>query len=330
MESERDSVLITGANGFVGRHLISALLAAGEKRVVAAVHPDTLARLVPDTQPAAGWDGTDAGGRVEVVPFDLSDPFAVEPLVKVIRPRAVYHLAARASGADSDRQAVFDVNVSGTRHLLEAAAHLNPFPRVLAISTGYVYGNTDPARPAREEDPVGPLWKFGAYTDSKIEMETVARANRAYVIVARAFTHTGPGQAPQFSLSSFARQLARIEKGLEPPVLHVGNLSASRDLLDVRDVVAAYRLLMERGKCGEFYNVANGAPITIGEALDRLRAFCSVETTVEPDPARMRPADIGCSTGDSFLLRDAAGWQPRYTLDETLPALLDYWRKVEG
>src|SRR5207302_276379 len=126
-------------------------------------------------------------------------------------PTQIVNLAGRASGADSDRESLRAVNVAGVRNLLEAASTLSPFPRVLLVSTGYVYGNTDSERPAREEDPIGPLWRYGPYTDSKIEMESVARSYCGFMLTARAFAHTGPGQAPNFAIPSFARQLAKIE-----------------------------------------------------------------------------------------------------------------------
>ena len=219
-----------------------------------------------------------------------------------------------------------EVNVVGTRNLLEAASTLSPFPRVLVISTGYVYGDTDPERPAREEDPIGPLWRYGPYTDSKIEMESVVRSYRGFVLTARAFAHTGPGQAPNFAIPSFARQLAKIERGLEKPVIRVGNLEARRDLLDVRDVVRAYDLILAQGEAGEFYNVSSGASYVMREILDRLRRLCRVETTVEIDPDRLRPADLRCSIGDPLRLWALTNWRPTYSLDTTLQDTLDYWR----
>ncbi len=145
------------------------------------------------------------------------------------------------------------------RALLEAASLLKPFPRVLLASTGYVYGNTERERPAQETDPIGPLWKYGAYADSKMEMENVAKAYRGLAVTARAFAHTGPGQTAAFAVPAFARQIARMERGLEPPELRVGNLDALRDLMDVRDVVRAYALLMNSDTpSGAAFNVSTG------------------------------------------------------------------------
>ena len=225
-------VLITGANGFVGRHLIAHLLRLQDVnlppvRIIAAVHVDDVERMRQEPESSfdsAGWIGGSVAGRVEIVGMELSDVGSLEALIAEHQPQQVYHLAARSSGADGDRDAIFAANVQGTRVLLEAASQLKPFPRVLLASTGYVYGNTERERPARETDPVGPLWKFGAYADSKIEMENVAKAYRGLAITARAFAHTGPGQAAAFAVPAFARQLARMERGMEPPELRVGNL----------------------------------------------------------------------------------------------------------
>jgi GDP-4-dehydro-6-deoxy-D-mannose reductase len=336
MQSERESgirlrILITGAYGFAGRHLIANLLAASDRdtvEIVAAVHSEPSSAESAAAAALAGWDGRPIADRVVVTPLDVRDEKAVTDLIVRVRPHQIYHLAGRSSGADTDREAVFAINVTGTRNLLEAASLLSPFPRVLIVSTVYVYGNTNPERPAREEDPIGPLWRFGPYTDSKIEMENVAKAYRGLVLVARSGAHAGPGQMPAFAIPAFARQLARIERGMEPPQLHVGNLEAQRDLLDVRDVVRAYRLLMAQGVCGQTYNVTTGQPVTIRAALDGLRALCTVPTEIALDPARLRPADIACATGDPSRLRSATGWRPQYTLEETLRATLDYWRAI--
>jgi GDP-4-dehydro-6-deoxy-D-mannose reductase len=328
-------VLVTGASGFVGRRLIAHLLetegqAGATKaslRIVAATHQ---APSEPEQSRAAafaGWNPQIHDDRVTVVPLDVCDAAATNDLFARFRPQQVYHLAARASGADVDRDAVFAVNVTGTRNVLEAASAQRPFSRVLLASTGYVYGNTDPQRPAREEDPIGPLWRYGAYTDSKIEMETIGRAYRGFTLTVRAFGHTGAGQTTSFAVPSFARQLARIEAGLEPPELAVGNLEALRDLLDVRDVVRAYALFMRYGAPGDIVNVALGRPYVMREILARLIAQCTTSVTIRVDPARLRPADIACSTGNPALLGDLTGWTPHYSLDETLAAALNYWRE---
>ena len=324
MEPKR--IFITGANGFVGRHLIAHLVETFGSRIsiFAAVRPEEATNLASGPC-SAGWTGR-ANEHVRIVAFDVLDAAQVKAAVASANPDQIIHLAARSSGADTDRDAIMAVNVEGTRNVLEAAAMLSPFPRALVVSTGYVYGSTDPGRPAREEDPIGPLWRYGPYTDSKIQMESVVRNYRAFALIARPFSHTGPGQARGFALPGFAYQLARIERGLDPPVLNVGNLSATRDLLDVRDVVRAYVCLMSAGEAGEAYNIATGVPIIIGDAVDQLRAMCNVPTRIEVDPTRLRPAEISCSSGDPLRTWSTTQWSPRISIDRTLEDTLNYMR----
>lgn len=329
-------ILITGAGGFVGRHLVSHLLDVypatieGDRNAAVITAVDyklpALYRDAPKRDANAGWDGMPIPGRVEVALADVSDAESIAPVVAAAKPDWIFHLAARASAMDRDREAVYNANVQGTRHVLKVATQLSSSCRVLLISTGYVYGDIAPEKPAREEDPIGPLGRFGAYTDSKIEMERVAQEYGQVALTARAFAHTGPGQRLPFAIPSFARQLARIERALDPPLLQVGNLQAGRDLMDVRDVVCAYRLLMEHGRSGIPYNIANGQPISMEAVLNRLHALSTVSVEVTVDSGRLRPADIQCSTGDSCRLRQETGWMPHYTLDRTLQDTLNYWR----
>lgn len=343
-------VLITGANGFVGRHLIAHLLeprytgrdksaqsasishAPFPLKIFAAVHVDHVIEMQRECDPfcgGVGWIGGTVGGLVEVVGMELADAAGLEALIAEHQPQQVYHLAARASGADVDRDAIFAANVGGTRALLEAASRLKPFPRVLLASTGYVYGNTCIERPAQETDPIGPLWKFGAYADSKMEMENVAKAYRGLAITARAFAHTGPGQTAAFAVPAFARQIARMELGLEPPELHVGNLDALRDMMDARDVVRAYALLMNGNlPPGTAFNIATSNPIRMRYVVERLCSLSNVQPTVVTDPARLRPLDIACSTGSPARLEAATGWKPQISLDTTLRDMLEFWRNV--
>ncbi len=321
-------ILITGAGGFVGRHLIARLLKEerfADAGLTAGLHSLSSLRAVSALE---GWDGLSVPGKIERAVVDLTDAERLRQTVTALRPTHIVHLASRSSGADTDRAGIYDVNVEGTRRLLDAAGELSPFPKTLVISTGYVYGDTNPLRPAREEDPIGPLWKYGPYTDSKIEMEQVAKNYAAFALIVRPFAHTGAGHAPAFALPSFARQLAQIERGELSPVIKVGNLQAEREMLHVADVVNAYLTLLSAGTPGEIYNVASGKPSSMQEMLNLLRSYCRVSTALETDPSRMRAADIACSTGDAQHLHLQTGWTPQQTLETTLQELLDYWRGV--
>ncbi len=337
-------ILVTGANGFVGRHLISELIADHREKlkesknnesgtvssiqIFAAVHTEPVGAAFLEKAPSTvvGWMGDNPDDPVQQIELDLDSQKSIVHVLNAAKPHHIYHLAGRASAADTDREKMVLTNSEGVRQLLDAASEIQPFPRTLLISSGYVYGDISPERPAREEDPVGPLWRHGAYVDSKIEMENIARGYRAFAFTARAFAHTGPGQRPAFAIPSFANQLAKIEAGLLPPTLNVGNLEAKRDILDVRDVVRAYRLLMKHAETGNVYNVANGNPVSIQSALDILREACKVKTEVQIDPSRLRAADIQCSSGDTLQTWALTGWTPRFTLVETLSDTLDYWR----
>ena len=303
-------ILITGATGFVGTHLIRHLRRAEPAaRITGTVH---------------GHAPPEDEDSVRYVPCDVAANGGadIRALLREETPDHLYHLAGAASGAGQDREAIHRANVEGTRTVMAAAAEEMPLGRVLFVSTGYVYGDCDPDRPAGEGDVLRPA---GAYAESKRDAEPIARA--AGAIIVRAFNHTGPGQTTAFAVPAFAAQIAAIERGARPPELRVGNLEAQRDFLDVRDVVRAYHGLMTRGAAGAVYNVCRGEAVSMQFLLDQLLALGTVPITVSRDPQRMRPADIAASVGDSSRLREATGWQPEIALSQTLRDTLDWWRR---
>jgi len=319
-------ILITGAFGFVGRHLITRLLReSSHHNVVAAALPCEL-------QAAAEWTSALSPmvqSRLVWQALDINNPEMVRAVLSASKPCAIVHLAARASGADPDREAVHRTNVVAVGMLLQEARGLSEYlgspVKTLLISTGYAYGSSSIARPSVESDPLE-HGRYGPYTDSKIEMERLAAEFKDIVVIARSFSHTGPEQTPVFAVPSFARQIAMIERGMLEPDIRVGNLAPLRDMLDVRDVVRAYELLIERSALGETYNVSSSQPLSMRDILDKLRAMSSVPTTVSPDPDRFRPADIECSTGSYRKLQLATGWQPTYDIDTTLADTLAWWQ----
>ncbi len=310
------TVLVTGADGFVGRWLVRALLAAGHE-VVGAVQPG------PPRD-----DGLSEAERSAVlwIPLELGDLRSVR--AAAARPfEAVIHLAAVASGGDAlrDPGVAWSVNAAGTARFLGELGRRRQAgqtdPLVLLVSTAEVYG-AGPARPLTEADPVAPRSPYAA---SKAGAELAARETGVRtglrVVVARAFPHTGPGQDERFVAPAFARRLrgARIAAA---PVVKVGNLEPVRDFLDVRDVAAAYVALIERGGPGEIYNVASGRGVSLLELFDRVAAIVGCHAIPEPDPEFMRPADIPYLVGDAAKLRAATGWAPRFDLDQTLRDLV--------
>lgn len=311
------TVLVTGADGFVGRWVLRALLAAGHE-VVGAVRPG-----VPRD------DGLAEAERraVRWIPLELGDLASVRQAAGCAC-HAVIHLAAVASGGDAlaDPGAAWAVNAAGTARLLGELGRRRPLgqadPLVLVVSTAEVYG-AGATRPIVETDAVAPRSPYAA---SKRGAELAALETRERtglrVVVSRAFPHTGPGQDERFVAPAFARRLrgARLARAR---VVKVGNLEPTRDFLDVRDVAAAYVAMIKRGAAGEVYNVASGTGVTLRELFDRLAAIVGVDAIPEPDPEFMRPADIPYLVGDASKLRAATGWIPTYPLEQTLRDLVN-------
>ncbi len=308
-------VLVTGANGFVGAWMVRGLIGSGHE-VVGALGRD---RTGPDPDPALQG--------VAWLPLDLQDPRSVT-MVAAHPADAVIHLAGVASVGDSlaDPVATWQVNTLGTVRLLEALAARRQRgeadPLVLTISTGEVYGPGE-ARPRRETDPIAPVSPYAA---SKAAAEVgaleIARRTGLRVMVARPFPHTGPGQSPRFVAPAFASRLA-LARRTGAPVVKTGSLEPVRDLLDVRDVVAAYMALLEHGVPGTIYNVARGEGLSVGELFRQLATLAGGSMIPEFDQALARPVDIPHLVGDASLLRATTGWAPTRNLDETLRELLD-------
>jgi GDP-4-dehydro-6-deoxy-D-mannose reductase len=290
---------VTGGHGFVGPWLVRHLEAQGDE----VTSPD-----------------------LEV---DITDAASIGAAIGDARPDAVYHLAALANVSDSwqNPARTFEVNATGTLHVLEAARRVEPHPRVLLVASAEVYGSVAPDRlPIAEDTPLRPVTPYAA---SKVAAEFLGlQAHLGFgvpVVRARAFNHVGPAQSGTFVVSDLARRIAEAERD-GATVLRVGNLSARRDFTDVRDVVRAYRLLVEGGEAGEVYNVCSGRAIAIDELAHRLLDLAGVELTLEVDPDLMRPVDVPVSLGDNTRIRDAVGWEPTVPLDDTLRDVLAEWR----
>lgn len=291
--------VVTGATGFVGHWLLEHLRAAGDDVVA--------------------W-----GLEVEIVDGD-----AVRAALHEAEPEVVYHLAGQAHvGQSWDAPVVtFSVNALGTVNLLAAAQLCSPPPRVLVVSSAEVYGRVTPEElPLTEASPLRPLSPYAA---SKVAAEfcayQAAMGSGLPTVVVRAFNHIGPGQSPNFAVSALAKRVVEAERS-GASVLRLGNTTPRRDLTDVRDVVRAYRLLMERGEPGAIYNVCSGRDVMIGDVAKRLVELAGLSLRIETDPALVRPVDIPVLCGDNTRLRDVTGWEPRWDLDDSLRSVLDYWR----
>lgn len=271
---------------------------------------------------AAGHESIAVGGPHDPPPaiaVDLRDPAAVRGVVADAKPDAIVHLAGQAFVPQSiaDPLGTLAVNATGTAHVLEAARAVGA--RVLVVSSAEVYGIQRPERMPLDETAV--VRPGNAYAASKLAAEAYGLAwHRSYaldVVVARPFNHIGPGQDERFVVASFARQLADIAAG-GPRLLRVGNLEAQRDFLDVRDVAAAYVLLLANGRAGEVYNICSGRPVAIREVLRQLITIARVPVEVRDDPERMRSSDLPILSGDATKLRAETGWEPHYSLAASL------------
>jgi GDP-4-dehydro-6-deoxy-D-mannose reductase len=311
-------VLLTGATGFAARHLVAHLVTvAPDAEIWGLVWSEDPAETPPSVRRLTG---------------DLALPSTLAPCIERARPDIVFHLAGATSVASSWQhpEHSFQVNALGTLHLLEALRSAERAPVVVVATSAEIYGAVPVnQQPIVEDVPMRPISPYAA---SKAAQDLIAaQYHRGFSIPTvrlRLFPHTGPHRPPLFAASSFAQQIARIERGIDPPRLAVGNLDAVRDFTDVRDVARAYWLAATLGFAGEAFNICSGQGVAIRTVLDTLLSFSTVEIEVEVDPTRLRASDIPRLVGDHGRFTAATGWKPEIPLDQTLRDLLDGWREV--
>ena len=310
-------ILVTGAAGFAGSHLLE-LLAADRARD-AATRVDIVGWHRPGKKPPAvngvRWDAV-----------DLLDRTAVAEAIRRHQPGAVYHCAgaAHVGRAWDSVTSTFAVNVRGTHHLLDALRAASLSPVVFVPSSAMIYRPSN--EPIPEDHDLVPPNPYGLSKLAQEMLAVRALADGIDVRIGRAFNHVGPRQDPAFAASGFARQIAEIEAGRHEPRIVVGNLSAQREVIDVRDTVRAYRAILEQGSSGRPYNVSSGRAYPVGEVVGRLVAKSRVPVHVRVDASRFRPNDIPLLVGDPSRIRDEIGWTPAIPLDQTLDDMLEYWR----
>lgn len=310
--------LITGAGGFVGGHLCSYLLS----------HTDW---DLTGTVLAEASKAETRSSRLQRRFVDLREPTSVTSLVEEIQPDVIFHLAAQSSvpTSFSDPWDTLENNLLSELNLLEAVRRSKREVVVLVVGSNEEYGAPEPGElPQTEQSPLRPN---NPYAVSKVGQDFLGlQYHLAYdvaVVRVRPFNHTGPGQSPRFVAPAFASQIARIEAGLQKPVMKVGNLSASRDFTDVRDIVSAYLLAVTEGEPGEVYNLASGKPRSIKTLLETLLGYTDVEISVERDPERYRPADVPIVYGSARKFHERTDWEPQIPFEQTLQDTLAYWRK---
>ncbi len=308
-------VFISGATGFVGSHLIDCL-DSPEYEIFGTSFPEK-----PKKSGARGH---------KIFYLDIRSDEDVLQVVREIQPDWIFHLAAVSNVGQSweKRKETMEINLMGTFHLLESTRQFAPKARVLFVSSADVYGILMPREGVFHEEvsqrPANP------YALTKICGEMLSQfysqLEKLDIVIARSFPHTGPGQSPDFVCSDWAYQIACIEKGKEEPVIKVGNCKLKRDFTDVRDVVKAYILLLEKGRSGEAYNVSSGRAVQLQEVLDILLSFSEKKIEVEVDQQKVRKVDISLLVGDNRKIKKQTSWEPKIPLNQSLRDLLEYWR----
>lgn len=315
-------VLITGITGMMGSVLAQEWLRRAPEAEVFGTHRwrSRMGNVEPFKH------------RVRLRECDVRDQSNVRRLLHEIQPDRIFHLAAQ-SNVPTSLHAPADTlatNVVGLVNLLEAMRELRSTARILVPGSSEEYGLQQPDElPARETNFLRPLSPYGV---SKVAQDMTGlqyfESYGLHIVRTRAFNHTGPGREDVFVESNLARQIAEIEAGLRPPILHVGNLDVVRDYSDVRDIARAYVLALENGTAGEVYNICSGQAVRIGQMVDMLLSMTSVPIEVRQDPSRVRSKEALQLTGDASRFRALTGWEPEIPLHDTLRDILGTWRAI--
>jgi GDP-4-dehydro-6-deoxy-D-mannose reductase len=313
-------IVITGITGFVGGHLVESLVPQGHVLFGLSrrgIWPAPLAHMA---------------GKVELLATDLADSARVEAVLQKARPDWVIHLAGYANPGRSFQEPdrCWHDNLTATRAFYDALARTGQRPRLLFVSTGLIYGEPDgPELACDERTTLKPATPYAA---SKAAADILSyqytRAPGLDIIRVRLFNQIGPRQSADYAAANFARQIAAAEAGKQPPVIETGDLTARRDITDVRDMVAAFPLLLANGKTGEAYNAGRGETFSIQDLLDRLIAHARIKLEVRRRSEPGRKADTAVTRADPRKLRQTTGWVPRIPLDQTVADILDDWRKM--
>jgi GDP-4-dehydro-6-deoxy-D-mannose reductase len=310
-------ILITGINGFVGGHLAERLATNPRYQLYGIARSATLSLQALTT-------------HVSLISFDLRDTESLKRCLADIKPDVIIHLAAQASVAKSfsDPLGTMHDNVMPSVALMQYAVELKLDPLCIFAGSNEIFGMVAPNEmPIDEQQPLNPVTPYGV---SKAAVDMAAYqwfvSHKVRTIRLRLFSHIGPRQSDAYAISAFAAQIAKIEAGLQEPILKVGNLSARRDITDVRDVATAYEALIDHGHAGQAYNVGAGQSHEIRNLLDQLVSYSTVPIHIEVDPARLRPVDVPDVVCDNRLLTQHTGWRPQIPVTQTMHDILAYWR----
>jgi GDP-4-dehydro-6-deoxy-D-mannose reductase len=320
MQSIDNRILITGASGFVGSYLIPALR---KSFVDSKLYPCCIGKILPKDAVNVEW-----------LNLDLRDYDQFDNLIRKIKPTHILHLASVSHVPTSinDPHKTFEVNLMATLHMFDSILKITPKTKIIYISSSEVYGKSFKNGLALTEDAV--LQPENPYAVSKMATDLMAQQfakQGLLVIILRPFNHIGPGQSEDFVASSFAAQIARIESGICPPVIHVGNLDSVRDFLPVDNVVNAYIAVLkdiDKISSGTIYNICSSKPIKIRDMLDQLISLSSQSIEIKKEPGLVRRSDIPIAIGDSNLIQRELGWLPETVTLDTLKSILQYWRSA--
>lgn len=306
--------MIIGAAGFVGPYLADAIR-------------QTLFCDVVVTK--LEHEKIDIPG-VQTVNLNILKKEQIDDILSTERPDYIFHLAAQSSVAYSwkNPKLTVEINIIGSINLLNSIRELDYSPKVLIVGSGEEYGRVyENEVPINEKNRLEPGNVYAVTKACQNMMATIyARAYGMRLVMVRAFNHIGPKQIPQFVVADFCSQVVKIEKGLQEPVIKVGNLSAKRDFTDVRDVVRAYCSLMLYGKNGETYNVGSGHAIAVEDILKEILSQSNADIRIEVDQTKLRPVDVPIIEADTEKIYCDTGWKPEITLKKTISDTLDYWR----
>ena len=311
--------LVTGITGFTGSHMAEHLLKSGHDVIGTIRGRSRQTEFIDHIKP-----------DITLLECDLTDPNSVAQTIEEASPDVVFHLAAQSFVPTSWRapQETMNANVIGTLNILESVRKAKTDTVIQIAGSSEEYGLVLPGEtPIKETNPLRPLSPYGV---SKVAQDLLGyQYHKSYgikVVRTRAFNIVGPRSGEKIVIASFAKQIAEIEKGA-PAVIHVGNLQAYRDFTDVRDVVKAYSLAVEKCDYGEAYNICAGKTWQISDVLQMLLTLTDKKIEVRQDPAKMRPSDVEILLGDSTRFRNKTGWKPKITFEETLRDVLTYWRQ---
>ena len=315
-------VLVTGVTGFAGSHLVDYMAERGDAEIWGIQRWRSRTENIEHLR-----------GSMKLVECDLRDAESTRDTIEQIKPDWIFHLAAQSFVPTSWKAPTesLTTNVLGQLHLFEACRRLGLKPRIQVACSSEEYGMVhEDELPIRETNPLRPL---SPYAVSKVAQDMLAyqyfMSYQTDVVITRGFNHEGPRRGPVFVASDFAKQIADIERGLKTPVIHVGNLEARRDFTDVRDMVRAYWLALEKCQGGEVYNICSGKAWRIKDVLEMLLGMTKVKIEVREDPARLRPSDVPVLLGDHSKFTDRTGWKPSIPFEQTLKDMLEFWRRAE-